>query len=268
MVRDRRRRQPHDTGPTWTFHTVASTDPVFTGAGDIADCGNTNDTATAAVLQGIDGSVFTVGDNVYPSGLATDYTSCYAPSWGISSIKSRTRPIPGNHDWGNTGTSSDNLNGYFGYFGAAATDANGQSYYSYDIPSSNWHIVNLDSECVDVPGGCAAGSPQELWLEADLAANSSKNVIALWHRPRFSSAGTNTVGLQAWVDDLYAAGVDLVLVGHDHVYERIAPLDASARPILPTAFRTSRSGRAATATRASVARSRAARSRTATPTAS
>ena len=102
---------------------------------------------------------------------------------GHPSIKSRTRPIPGNHDWGNTGTASDNLDGYNGYFGAAATDANGKSYYSYNIPSSNWHIVNLDSECEDVPGGCPAGSPQELWLKADLAANSSKNVIALWHKP-------------------------------------------------------------------------------------
>ena len=218
------------TGPTWTFHTVASTDPVFVGVGDIASCTNTNDSDTAAVVQGVDGNVFTLGDNAYPSGLASDFTSCYDPTWGIPSIKSRTRPIPGNHDWGNTGTASDNLNGYNGYFGAAATDANGKSYYSYNIPSSNWHIVNLDSECEDVPGGCAAGSPQELWLKADLAANSSKNVIALWHKPRFSSGGTNQTELQPFVDDLYAAGADLVLVGHDHEYERIAPLDASGTP--------------------------------------
>ena len=159
-----------------------------------------------------------------------DFTNCYGPTWGIPSIKSRTRPIPGNHDWGNTGTASDNLDGYNGYFGAAATDANGKSYYSYNIPSSNWHIVNLDSECEDVPGGCAAGSPQELWLKADLAANSTKNVIALWHKPLFSSAGTNQTELQPFVDDLYAAGADLVLDGHDHVYERIAPLDATGTP--------------------------------------
>ena len=166
-----------------------------------------------------------VGDNVYPDGTAADFTNCYAPSWGIPSIKSRTRPIPGNHDW-NTG----NLNGYIGYFGAAATDANGKSYYSYDIPSSNWHVVNLDSECEDVPGGCTAGSPQELWLKADLAANSTKNVIALWHKPIFSSAGSHLTDLQPFVNDLYAAGADLVMDGHDHVYETIAPLDASGTP--------------------------------------
>ena len=178
------------------------------------------------MISGIDGSIFTVGDNVYPDGTAADFTNCYAPTpWGSSAVKSRTRPIPGNHDW-NTG----NLNGYTGYFGAAATDANGKSYYSYNIAGSNWHVVNLDSECALVPGGCAAGSPQELWLKADLQANLFKNVIALWHKPRFSSAGTNLTDLQAFVNDLYAAGADIAMDGHDHVYERIAQLNATGTP--------------------------------------
>ena len=217
------------TGPTWTFHTTPSADPVFVGIGDIASCSITEDTATGNIVKGIDGSVFTVGDNVYPSGTAADFTNCYATTpWGDPSVKSRTRPIPGNHDWGDTGTASDNLNGYNGYFGAAATDANGKSYYSYDIPSSNWHIVNLDSECEDVPGGCAAGSPQELWLKADLAANSGKNVIALWHKPRYSSGATQYQAVQPLWDDLYAAGADILLDGHDHVYERTAPEKSGA----------------------------------------
>ena len=58
-----------------------------------------------------------------------------------------------------------------------------------------------------MPGGCAAGSPQELWLKADLAANSSKNVIALWHKPRYSSGATQYQAVQPLWDDLYAAGV-------------------------------------------------------------
>jgi hypothetical protein len=78
-----------------------------------------------------------------------------------------------------------------------------------------------------VPGGCAAGSAQEVWLKADLAANSTKNVIVIWHKPRFSSAATNLVELQAFYDDIYAAGVDIMLQGHDHVYERMAPINAS-----------------------------------------
>ena len=123
---------------------------------------------------------------------------------------------------------TENLDGYFGYYGANATDAGGKSYYSYDIAGSNWHVVNLDSECQLVPGGCAAGSAQEMWLEADLAANSSKNVIAMWHKPRYSSGATNYQALQPLWDDLYAAGVDILLDGHDHIYERFAPMKSGA----------------------------------------
>ncbi len=207
------------TGPTWTFHTVASTDPVFVGAGDIADCSRTQDEATGAVIGAVDGTVWTAGDNVYANGTATEFANCYEPGWG-GAIKARTHPVPGNHDW-NTG----NLDGYTGYFGANATDANGKSYYSYDIPSSNWHVVNLDSECAKVAGGCSAGSAQELWLRADLAANSTKNVIAIWHKPRFSSGVTNLTDLQAFYADIYEFGVDILLDGHDHIYERLAPMD-------------------------------------------
>ena len=78
-----------------------------------------------------------------------------------------------------------------------------------------------------MPGGCAAGSAQELWLRADLAANSGKNVIAIWHKPRFSSGVTNLHDLQALYDDIYAFGVDILLDGHDHIYERLAPMDPS-----------------------------------------
>ena len=166
-------------------------------------------------------TVWTTGDNVYDNGLASEFTNCYATTpWGTAGVKDRTRPLPGNHDWGLGVTNS--LAGYNGYFGAAATDANGKSYYSYDIPSSNWHVVNLDTECALV-GGCNAGSAQELWLKADLAAHSTMNVIAEWHRPRWSSGTTTTTALQPLWDDLYAAGVDLLLDGHDHIYERTVP---------------------------------------------
>ena len=78
------------------------------------------------------------------------------------------------------------------------------------------------------PGGCAAGSPQELWLKGDLAANSTKNVIALWHKPRYSSGATQYQAVQPLWDDLYAAGVDILLDGHDHIYERTAPMKSGA----------------------------------------
>ena len=213
------------TGPVWTFHTIPSTDPVFVGVGDIATCDVTTDSATGDVIKGIDGTIFTTGDNVYPYGRASDFTNCYATTpWGDPDVLSRTYPIPGNHDWGD-GTYHD-LDGYFGYFGANA-NAGGTSYYSYDI-DSHWHVVNLDSQCADVPGGCTAGSAQELWLKADLAANSTKNVIALWHKPRYSSGATNLQDLQPFWDDLYAAGVDILMDGHDHIYERFTPMKSGA----------------------------------------
>jgi hypothetical protein len=119
--------------------------------------GNTG-SATAAILDGIAGDVFTAGDNVYPDGTLDQFNTCYDPSWGglNDRIKARTRPAAGNHDW-NTAA----LGGYYGYFGHAA--AGTTSYYSYDLGTA-WHVVVLDSECDKVAGGCSSTSPQVAWL--------------------------------------------------------------------------------------------------------
>ena len=211
------------TGPTWTFHTAAETSgTVVSAIGDLATCTETGDTETAAIMAGIDGPIITTGDNVYQTGTLAEFNACYEPTWGP--FKARTRPVPGNHDWGNGVRTPASLTDYFTYFGANA-NAGGTSYYSYDL-DANWHVVNLDSECANVPGGgCAAGSDQHDWLVADLAANASKNVIAVWHKPRFSSGSTNLVAMSDLVTSLYAAGVDIGLVGHDHIYEVFQPLD-------------------------------------------
>ena len=264
VVCDRQRRHPTTTGPTWTFHTTPSADPVFVGVGDIAACTNTNDTDTAAVIQGVDGNVFTDWrqrlSETAPRPISRTATH---PAWGIPSIKSRTRPIPGNHDW-NTG----NLNGYNGYFGAAATDAERQELLQLRHPVQQLAHRQPRQRVRQRARRLRRRLPQELWLKADLAANSTKNVIALWHKPLFSSAGSHLTDLQPFVNDLYAAGADLVMDGHDHVYETIAPLDASGHRMPRTAFGTSRSGPAGTAIRASAPRSPAARFAKATRTAS
>jgi protocatechuate 3,4-dioxygenase beta subunit len=200
---------------------------VFVGAGDISDCGNDNDAATAALITAIPSvPVFTLGDNAYPNGASADYNNCYNPTWGA--FKSRTHPSAGNHEYDVSSTAA----AYFAYFGSAAGQA-GLGYYSFDLGS--WHVVVLNSNiATDV------GSPQEVWLKADLAAHPSLCTLAYWHHPLYSSIG-GTPGTSGAVitsarplwDDLYAAGADLVLNGHRHVYERLAPMkpDGSADPV-------------------------------------
>jgi hypothetical protein len=199
-----------------TIVTVAAESPVLVGAGDIAGCTQQVDEATAQLLDGIAGTVFTSGDNVYPDGTATQFLNCYDPTWGRH--KARTRPASGNHDYHTTGAS-----GYFNYFGAAAGDPS-KGYYSYDL--AGWHIIVLNSECSQV-GGCTRTSPQGQWLQADLAAHPVACTLAYWHKPLFSSGGThggNSAGQDFW-RLLYEAGADVVLNGHEHSYERFGKQD-------------------------------------------
>ena len=208
-----------DPSPPWIRFSVATSSPpaasaVLAGAGDIAECGNPGDEATADLLDGIGGTVFTTGDNVYPDGTAEQFDSCYQPSWGRH--LARTRPAAGNHDYHTLGAA-----GYYDYFGSAAGDP-AAGYYSYDLGA--WHVVVLNSNCAQV--ACTAGSAQEQWLRQDLSASADVCTVAYWHHPLYSSGEH---GGSPAVRPLYAAlydhGAELVLNGHDHLYERFAPQD-------------------------------------------
>jgi acid phosphatase type 7 len=181
--------------------------------GDIASCDSSGDEATARLLDGLGGTVVTLGDNAYDSGTATEFANCFDPTWGRS--KGRMRPAVGNHEYITAGAS-----GYFGYSGAVAGDAK-KGYYSYDL--GTWHVIALNSNCSQV-GGCQAGSAQEQWLRADLAAHPNACTLAYWHHPRFSSGEHgNTTAVQPLWQALYDANADVMLAGHDHDYERFAP---------------------------------------------
>jgi protocatechuate 3,4-dioxygenase beta subunit len=202
--------------------TVTVTPAVFVGAGDIAACTETGDEATALLLDGIPGTVFTAGDNAYESGTAEEFANCYDPSWGRH--KARTRPSPGNHDYRTTGAAP-----YYAYFGDNAGPA-GRGYYSYDLGA--WHIISLNS---NIKSLLKPGSAQDQWLRADLAANSKLCTLAYWHHARFSSGtrhGSDTTMQHLW-QALYEYGADVVIVGHDHTYERFAPQtpDGTADPV-------------------------------------
>ncbi len=192
---------------TVAVHVVAPS--VLVGAGDIADCTKNGDSLTANLMDTIPGTVMAVGDNAYPDGTSADYKNCYNPTWGR--FKARTKPVPGNHDYITT-----NASGYFNYFGAAA-GASGKGYYSYDL--GDWHVVALNSNIT-----MNVGSPQEVWLRADLAKSTKRCTLAYMHHPLFSSGneGAHIETRPLWVD-LYNAGAELVIVGHDHDYERFAP---------------------------------------------
>jgi chitodextrinase len=213
------------TGPT------TSNDPVIAAAGDIAcDPGDSSfnggagsatacrELATSNILFSSDlAAVLPLGDDQYEDGTQWKFLQSYDPSWGR--LNALAHPVPGNHEY-----FTQNAAGYFAYFGSLAGDPT-KGYYSFDIGA--WHIIALNSECSNI-GGCGAGSPEEQWLRSDLAAHPAPCTLAYWHRPRFSSGiNGSDANYATWWSDLYNAGADVVLNGHDHDYERFAPQNPS-----------------------------------------
>ena len=191
--------------------TVPEGSVTVFAAGDISSCENDNDELTAQLLDNVPGTVLALGDNAYDDGTLSQYTNCFDPTWGR--YKDRIKPVPGNHEYHTSGSS-----GYFQYFN------NIPSFYSYDLGS--WRIYALNSE-IDV----SASSEQVKWLQADLAANPRQCVLAYWHKPRWSS-GKNHGGAEAYQtlwQIFYEAGTELVLNGHEHNYERFAPMNATGQ---------------------------------------
>ena len=181
--------------------------------GDIASCLQDGDEQTAELVRRINpDAVLTMGDNVYTNGTPQEFAECYAPSWG--EFREKTYPSPGNHEYGTPGAT-----GYFEYFGERAPGP----YYSFDL--AGWHLVSLNTE-IDR----STGSPQQRWLERDLRRNRSRCELLYWHRPRWSGGAHSS---SEYSQDLwrtaYKAGVDLVLVGHDHNYQRFRRMDARGR---------------------------------------
>jgi hypothetical protein len=191
--------------------------PVLLAAGDIAKCDIIGGArATARLLDRLPGTILTLGDHAYESGTPQEFEKCYAPTWGRH--LDRTRPAPGNHDY-----LTRDAAGYFAYFGDRAGPA-GRGYYSFDL--GTWHLISLNSAISSGPR-----SPQGKWLADDLAAHPTDCTLAYFHTPAFSSGPHGTdLDMRALWRQLAEGGVDVVLSGHDHHYERFAPLDARGRP--------------------------------------
>jgi len=195
-------------------------DPAYNGGnGTSSKC---RQKWTAQLLAGAD-RVLALGDTQYDCGGLSAFNQSYDPTWG--QYKNITHPILSDEDFDRSGTGcgAAGADGYFAYWGSRA-GPNPTGYYSFDV--GGWHIIALNSECGDVPGGCAEGSPQNDWLEQDLASSGAQCTIAMLHEPRFrSKKNGEQVGpdMKPFWDDLYAAGAEMVLSGDTHFYERFRP---------------------------------------------
>jgi 3',5'-cyclic AMP phosphodiesterase CpdA len=159
--------------------------------------------------------VLTLGDHAYENGTPAEFADCFDPTWGA--FKDRIRPVPGNHDY-----YTPNGEGYFGYFGAQAGPGR-RGYYSFDY--GGWHFIALDSVVEDT----SIATEQYNWLVADLASSRDRHcTIAYWHYPLFNSGERYgpTARMKPFFEALYDGGVEMVLSGHDHLYERFAPQTA------------------------------------------
>lgn len=205
-------------------------DPVVLATGDVV-CASSTATPTTcqhAATAGLIGqvapdAVFILGDIQYENGTRADFNAYYRPTWGA--YDAIAHPAPGNHEYNTPGAS-----GYYDYYNGVGVDSGlaghrARGYYSYDL--GPWHVIALNSNCTAI-GGCGAGSAQEQWLRADLAAHSNACTVAYWHHPRFSSSSRGgNPSVQALWQALYDYKADLVLAGHEHHYERFGPQAAT-----------------------------------------
>lgn len=180
-------------------------------------CGYREVAETAKLVDDMPGVLALLGDIAYMDGTERNFLDCFDPWWGRH--RQRSRPVPGNHEYGSPNPTAAP---YFAYFGANAGTP-GQGYYTYE--AGDWLMIALNT---NVPIG--DGSAQLNWLRTTLAADRRKCAAAYFHHPRFSSGRS---GSHNWLAPLWRvlddAGVDVVLAAHDHSYERFAPQDADGR---------------------------------------
>lgn len=179
--------------------------------------------------------ILALGDTVYRKGSPVEYAGCFEPTWGA--LKPRILPAPGNHEYKTPGAF-----GYFDYFGQqAGPDRRG--WYAAHVPG--WLILSLNSEVDAQPG-----SEQATWLDEQLKDTDGVCVLAFYHKPAHSlverGGRENAVHL---FRQLQKNGATLVLNGHNHFFERTAPLDdtgARSRDIGTVAFTVGTGGKTKT----------------------
>ena len=211
-----------DVAASATAAPAADEDAVLLAVGDIASCTTSDDEKVARLLRRRTAPVALLGDIVYPSGTPQQFRDCFDPAWGA--MRDRLHPVPGNHEY-----QTRDAGGHFGYFGERAGRA-GRGWYAFDL-GEHWRVIALNSNCGAV-GGCTADSRQGRWLQRRLDGAGDRHVLAFWHSPRFNSGrhGNDLATAPFW-RMLSAADADIVLNGHEHIYERFAPQNARGRAV-------------------------------------
>ena len=207
-------------------------DPVLITAGDIASCSWSGDAATATLVKAIPGTVLTLGDNVYQNGTAAEFSSCYQPTWG--QFKSRTRPDARKPRLQHRGR--ERLLRLLQRCRQPTGPAGDRSARLLQLrPRQQLARRRAEQRVRDDGRPLAQGRVRGRFDPGDLVQGrprvqaTENNIIVTWHKPRFSSStehGNNT-HMQGFWQIAYDGGVDLVLNGHSHNYERFAPMDAA-----------------------------------------
>jgi hypothetical protein len=177
-----------------------------------------------------------LGDNAYYTGTDEQYQAAVFEMYPSMLRQTVLWPTIGNHDTAFSYNPPPTLP-YFNIFSlpkdgeAGGVPSGTEKYYSYDY--ANIHFVCMDSMGSDR----SSNGPMCTWLQADLEANTNEWLIAYWHHPPYSKGShdsdwefeliqmrTNVLPI------LEAHGVDLVLTGHSHSYERSFLLDGHYGP--------------------------------------
>ena len=184
--------------------------------GDIGMCNQREAVESVArLVDRLTGDLLLAGDLAYMQGSLQNFRDCFDPSWG--KFRPRWRPVPGNHEYETSGAS-----GYRQYFGDLA-GAIGRTYYAFR--TGDWLVLMIDSN-----DATAVGSAQYEFVRNALQGPRPTCTMAVWHHPLFTS-GPN--GPQTFMRDmwrlLYDNDADVIIAGHDHLYERFGKQDVTGR---------------------------------------